>query len=102
LFQQLKARDMLPAMNAALGQEEKDLGDWRKIYPVLMGIYFQWWDGKHDDAIAAVRKLLEQDPSDDNRSLLAAMLSQDKQYDEAITVLESMTTRHGPDYVRTQ
>ena len=48
-------------MNAALGQEEKDLGDWRKIYPVLMGIYFQWWDGKHDDAIAAVDVKLTDD-----------------------------------------
>ena len=102
IFQQLKARDLMPAMYDALDQEEKDLGDWRKIYPTLMRIYFQWWDGKHDDAIAAVRKLLAQEPSDDFRSLLASLLSQDKQYDEAITVLESITAQHGPDYIQTQ
>jgi tetratricopeptide (TPR) repeat protein len=102
MYQQLKARDMLPGMYAALDQEEKDLGDWRKIYPELMRIYFQWWDGKHDDAVASVHKLLDRDPSDDWRLLLASMLVQDQKYTDAIPVLESVSARYGPDYIQTQ
>jgi predicted Zn-dependent protease len=102
LFQQLKTRNLTPAMYAALDQEETDLNDWRKIYPILLRIYFQWWDGKKEDSVASVRKLLEQDSSDDFRLLLASMLSQEQKYDEAIPVLEAVTARYGPDYVRTQ
>ena len=102
MFQQLKSRAMLPDMYAALDQEEKDLGDWRAIYPELLRIYFQWWDGKRDDASASVRKLLEQNPSDDFRLLLASMLTQQQKYDDAIPVLESVSARYGPDYIETQ
>lgn len=102
MFQQLKAREILPAMYAALDQEEKDFTDWRKIYPRLMRIYFQWWDGKRADAIASVRKLLEEDPSDDWRLLLASMLTLDQKYDQAIPVLNSVSARYGPDYIRAQ
>ncbi len=102
MFQQMKARDLLPAFYAGLDQQEKDLTDWRKIYPTLMGVYFQWWSGKRDDAVASVHKLLEQDPSDDFRQLLASMLSLEQKYDEAIPVLESVSARYGPDYIHTQ
>lgn len=102
MFQQLKARDMLPAMYLALDQEGKDLNDWRRIYPTLLEVYFQWWDGKKDDSIASVRKLLEQDASDDFRLLLASMLTEQQKYADAIPVLESVTARYGPDYIRTQ
>ena len=102
LFQQLKARDMMTDVYAALDQQEAGFTDWRKIYPELLRVYFQWWDGKHDDAIASVRKLLEHDPSDDWRLLLASMLSLEQKYSEAIPVLESVTARYGPDYIRTQ
>ena len=102
MFQGLKARNLLPDMYAGLDQEEKDLNDWRKIYPTLLRVYFNWWDGKHDDSIAAVRTLLEQDPSDDFHLLLASMLNQEQKYDEAIPVLESVSARYGPDYIHTQ
>ena len=36
MFQQLKARNMLPEMYAAIDQEEKSLTDWRKVYPELL------------------------------------------------------------------
>ncbi len=102
MFGQLKARDMVPAMYAALDQEIKDQSDWKKVYPLFLSICFHWWDGKHDEAIAATRKLLEEDPSDDFRLLLASMLVQEKKYADAIPVLESVTARYGPDYIRTQ
>jgi tetratricopeptide (TPR) repeat protein len=102
MYQQLKARGMLPAMYAALDQEEKDFTDWRKIYPQLMRIYFQWWDGGHDEAIASVRKLIEEDPLDDWKMLLAAMLAQDQKFADAIPVLESVSARYGPDYILVQ
>jgi thioredoxin-like negative regulator of GroEL len=93
---------MLADMYAGLDQQEKELTDWRKIYPELMRIYFQWWDGKHDDAIASVKKLLDQDSSDDWRTLLAKMLELDQKYNDAIPVLESVSARYGPTYIQTQ
>ena len=80
----------------------KSLNDWRAIYPELLGVYFQWWDGKRDDAIASVKKLIEQDSSDDFKQLLAAMLTQQQKYDDTIPVLESISARYGPDYIHTQ
>ena len=102
MYQLLKAREMLPAVYAALDQQRKESTDWRKTYPELITIYFQWWDGKRDEAIAAVQKLLEGDPSDDWRMLLASMLSLEQKNNEAIPVLESVTARYGPDYIRAQ
>jgi len=102
MYQQLKARDMMPAMYAALDEQEKEFADWRKIYPQLMRIYFQWWDNKHDDSVASVRKLITQDPSDEWRMLLAKMLELDKKYDDAIAALEGISARYGPTYIQAQ
>jgi tetratricopeptide (TPR) repeat protein len=102
IFSQMAARQMLPAFYAALDQEAKDLGDWRAIYPALVKVHFQWWDGHPDDALASIARLLEQEPSDDFRHMEAAMLIHEERFDEALPVLEAVTTRYGPEFAGTQ
>jgi predicted Zn-dependent protease len=102
LYQGLRTHKLLPAMETALDAEQKALGDWRQIYPALTRIYFEWWAGRRDDALAATRAQLAIQPEDDLRRLLAAMLVQQKKYDEAIPVLEAMTTGSGQDYINGQ
>jgi predicted Zn-dependent protease len=102
LYQQLKQHHLVPAMDAALAAEEPALGDWRQLSPAVARIYFQWLDGRRDEAVAAARAQLEQQPGDDLRQLLATMLIQQKKYEEAVTVLGTVTASHGQDYLIAQ
>ena len=102
MFQQIKSRNLLAEFYTVLDEEEKSLTDWRQIYPQLLRIYFQWWDGKKDVATASMRKMLERDPSDENRQLLAAMLIEQQKFDDALPVLNAIGARYGPAYITTQ
>jgi tetratricopeptide (TPR) repeat protein len=102
MYNGLKTQNLVSAFEQELQAREKAATDWRKIYPALMLVYMQWWNGEKDAAANSVRDLLAQDPSDDFRLLLASMLTQQQKYAEAIPVLESVTARYGPQYIQTQ
>ena len=102
LHSQLRSHQLLPAMYAAIEAEAKSLGDWRTTYPRLLESFFLWWDGRTDDAENVLRRLLAENPNDDLRHMLAAVLVRTEKYAEAIPVLLGVTARFGPEYVGTQ
>ena len=55
-----------------------------------MQIYVQWWSDKKDAALASARQMLAEDPSDDNRRLVAWMLTEEQKYAEALPMLAAI------------
>ena len=101
-YVQLKQRKLTEDYIKLLAKEEAELDGWKKIYPRLHRVYFQWWDNQKDDAIASMRELLREESGDDLKICLATMLSMNEKHAEAITLLESLSVRFGPDYIQAQ
>ena len=102
VFSSLQQQKLLDEFEKQLADRAKKATDWRAVYPALMQIYVQWWSDKKDAALASARQMLAEDPSDDNRRLVAWMLTEEQKYAEALPMLESVTARYGNSYIETQ
>jgi predicted Zn-dependent protease len=102
VFSTLQQQKLLDEFQKQLADRAKKTTDWRAIYPQLMQIYVQWWADKKDAALASAREMLSEDPSDDNRRLVAWMLTEQQKYADALPLLEAVTARYGTSYIETQ
>jgi predicted Zn-dependent protease len=102
VFGSLQQQKLVDEFQKQLADRAKKSTDWRAIYPQLMQIYVQWWADKKDAALASAREMLSEDPSDDNRRLVAWMLTEQQKYADALPLLEAVTARYGTSYIETQ
>jgi predicted Zn-dependent protease len=86
--QMLEAGVMGEFREALAGQAEAGTGD-EAIFPRLALAYCDWWDGKPDEAVRAVRALEADFPAENFSMIVAAMLAASGRHDEAAALAEA-------------